>query len=341
MFSLITFLLLSFVSSIGAKSCTFRAQCLSVTENLNYVDCVDGTCECLTDFGFSGNASITDKCICESPKMVYTKFVAPHLLRYCVNIQDAVACDKQKEFNAIMEAQTRRLYDNMIWPTCLELVQDHFFGNNTLLDDLMDENARGRSDPYGEFDSRRTLLEVYYGTVSLGQIRVINTVYKKLVTQDNTIAVRVDLFFGEYPDSESTTPTRVYNVTQTAFIAFDPETHLIVSIESTNHNLGKASDTPKSPQVLADNCFLIMNIANCNGTNDPSGFYANATDCYEFMDAISYGTFDDLRTNSVNCRLFHALLAVWDPELHCPHTGKTGGGKCYDVSLEDYYTKDY
>jgi hypothetical protein len=65
--------LLLFIYETNGLSCETRYDCLSVTKQLQYVKCVSSQCECLLIDGFSGNATITNKCRCLAPSRVYWK----------------------------------------------------------------------------------------------------------------------------------------------------------------------------------------------------------------------------------------------------------------------------
>ncbi|KAF3931350.1 hypothetical protein ABW19_dt0210360 [Dactylella cylindrospora] len=62
--------------------------------------------------------------------------------------------------------------------------------------------------------------------------------------------------------------------------------------------------------------------------------------CFKQLIAKDFGTFDKLWADSVTCRIVHLILAVVDPEEHCPHVGPTGGGKCVDWSYTDRLFND-
>lgn len=64
--------------------------------------------------------------------------------------------------------------------------------------------------------------------------------------------------------------------------------------------------------------------------------YESLDECQQFLGALPRGSLDQGASNSVTCRSIHAVLVAFRPELHCPHIGKTGGGKCTDVSYDDY-----
>jgi hypothetical protein len=52
----------------SALSCSEQWQCSSVTEDYNYVRCIEGNCTCKD--GFLGNATADDKCRCSAPNTV-------------------------------------------------------------------------------------------------------------------------------------------------------------------------------------------------------------------------------------------------------------------------------
>lgn len=44
--------------------------------------------------------------------------------------------------------------------------------------------------------------------------------------------------------------------------------------------------------------------------------------------------------DNVVCRQIHLLLTNVRPEVHCPHVGPTGGGKCVDIEYSREYFDD-
>ena len=132
------------------------------------------------------------------------------------------------------------------------------------------------------------------------------------------------------------------NVTQTAFFTFD-NNNLVSSVEAINHNLAWAFENFQlSPnELIATTCNNILNIAKCGPSNDPLGYYTDMNDCMNFMASIPLGTLDKARDNSVVCRQYHSTLAIARPNVHCSHSGKTGGGKCVVSNYADYYLSNY
>ena len=91
--------------------------------------------------------------------------------------------------------------------------------------------------------------------------------------------------------------------------------------------------------LLVDNS--IIEGGKCPPQLDPDGYYVDINDCIDYLTQITYGTYDQSFSNTTVCRILHTLLTVFDPGHHCPHSGKSGGGKCIDVPYSDYYLTDY
>jgi hypothetical protein len=84
-------------ASVYCLECDRDSDCFSVSNHVTYVSCLDGFCECLTENGFTGNATFEDKCSC--PFSVYGGNGGP----YCKQ------CDPPRQIE----------YDNTGIPRCL------------------------------------------------------------------------------------------------------------------------------------------------------------------------------------------------------------------------------
>jgi hypothetical protein len=58
-----------------------------------------------------------------------------------------------------------------------------------------------------------------------------------------------------------------------------------------------------------------------------------ATDCASWDE----GELGDTADNTAHCRLYHAIAAGDDPNLHCPHAAPDGGGQCVDPPTCEAY----
>ncbi|KAI8469053.1 MAG: hypothetical protein J3K34DRAFT_522429 [Monoraphidium minutum] len=83
-----------------------------------------------------------------------------------------------------------------------------------------------------------------------------------------------------------------------------------------------------TPEVQGVNIDLICRAhqASCRGANQQ---YETVDTCKAFMVSIdALAPIHRLAGNNVACRMFHARYIDVDPDVHCPHIGPSGGGKC-------------
>lgn len=325
---------------INALNCPQgQYQCSSVTLDYNYVECSSGTCKCRTSLGFVGNATLAGKCSCPSPLEVYWKSGVP----YCTSLQNGVQFQLNTTRDKILREKTTSLFNYILWPNsqalAYQILADNLVGGYF---DLFAENAKGRVDPLGSFNDKKGIVEYYVGTIWTGVSRVLSYHIRALVASGNKVGVTADMLFAQYATPTDTVPYYYYNFTQTGIITFD-DNNLIKSMDMINRNVGLNvghlfDESDEHRQIV---CYIIMVQANCNSTYDPAGYYSSFEDCYNYQKAIPFGNWDNQRTNSTLCRLYHATLAGIDPYHHCPHAGKTGGGKCFDYPREAYWDVDY
>jgi hypothetical protein len=100
-------------------------------------------------------------------------------------------------------------------------------------------------------------------------------------------------------------------------------------------------------QVIQEICGL--QAQTCVG---PNTVYDGVDDCMRTLAAKPFGRSDETWGDNVVCRIVHVLLTKIRPEagftfehpeffrsdfrqVHCPHVGPTGGGKCIDVEYND------
>jgi len=219
--------------------------------------------------------------------------------------------------------------------------------------------AKGRVDPVGQFNDYEGLIEYFYGFVWLPFSTVDSIHINKLFSQGNIVYVNVNIHFVQPDLQNPSNPPRLYNLTQSGTFTFD-DNGLIISSDLIIHNLGASPggnvidpNVPAQKLASASNtCAFIMGLVQipgipftgCNSTWDPSGYYTDFNDCLNYMvNVIPFGSWDNIYFggNSVACRTLHSLLAIGRPEQHCPHSGKTGGGKCINHDYQSYYLTDF
>lgn len=321
-------LLIAFLSPCDAVNCTAQYQCMGVSAQYDFVSCTAGSCICKTSQGISGNATAQWPCGCSAPGSVYWIGGQP----YCIDIPAAAASISR---NDILKAQARKVYTNLITPTASKIIS-----GEVSVDDVFAPVSVGRIDPVGVFDSRPVLLEYYYVFAATDASYVQSVDFVSLFASGNEAFVRVNILFVA-----NTPGVQPFNVTQTARYRFDSN-NKITSVDGIIHNMGRAVDPPAVQSVrdylIASMCTkLTVNPGPCNATTDPLGYYSSFQDCVDFMHSLEYGSYDQTFSDTVTCRSVHTTLAVVDPHKHCPHTGKTGGGKCRYWPYTEYYTYDF
>jgi len=317
---------------VAPLNCTADYQCSPVTSNYNYVSCVQGTCACKSELGFDGNASSTDPCQCNPDKNVYWDGDVP----FCIAFQECATNDEALERTAFLLQQVTRVYESLIFPTPTLILE-----GEVSISDLFSPLARGRVDPLGTFESPGTLLEYFYALAITPTTTCTAINIKDLFGVGDEVYIRVDVTF----ESTAGPVPFPFNLTESGRFTFDDQNR-VLSTELIIHNLGKATDPPVAaqPSFIEAVCgILLVQPACCaSAALDPTGYYTSFDDCINFMTTqIPFGTFDQAFSNSVSCREIHALLAIFDPVTHCPHAGKTGGGKCVDVPYADYYLENF
>lgn len=340
LFFVVVFVL--FIGGANSLACTSKTQCLSVSRQLNYVDCdsSSGQCACLNMNGFSGNATPECKCDCVSPSKV---FLLDSGSAYCSDIAASVVNANEKLQADYQVAIIKAVYDGLVWPAPRDIMIALITGQPSIIYNYFAENARGRVDPVGTFSTHDGIVEYFYGLTWTGATKITKVQFKKLISQGNIVHSNVVLTFNLYDQTQQHV-IFTYNLTQSGSFTFDANKK-IASADLIIHNLGEISDkqTPKGPEFINTLCYLILNVAGCNATFDPQGFYADFPDCVQHFNQYEWGSMDNVyfNGNTAICRFFHALLAIGRPHVHCSHSGRTGGGKCQKHDYSSYYTVDY
>jgi len=342
------FLVLSPV--VNGLSCTAQYQCSSVSTDYNYVQCVSGQCQCLKSNGFNGTATTSDPCRCDytvawggSPSQPYCKICNPPRyidyyagMPYCVNAAQCEALETENDTDAIMEYVVTQVYERLLYPTPIAIMEE----GEAAVADLFSPNVQGRVSPVGSFSDFTSVQEYFYGLGAASKITKVTI--EKMAVLGNYVSIWVVLFFD---NSAQGTPS--YNLTQTGFFTFDNTNH-IVSMDLDILNLGWALDGDSATNATTRNNIingvcttLVVSPGFCPPSADPTGYYSNFTDCVNFMQSITYGTWAHANSNTVICRSLHTILTAFRPDVHCPHAGKTGGMKCVDTPYSSFYDETF
>jgi len=345
-------ILLGFTSLVYGLACTAQYQCSGVSNDYNYVNCVNGQCQCLTANGFNGTATTSDPCRCDynlawggSPSQPYCIVCNPPRsiqyyqgMPYCVNPPECQNLEQASDRNAILTSKVEQVYLRLIYPQPILIIT-----GQQSVSDLFAPTAKGRVSPVGSFDDFTSIEEYFYGLGAASRITQIT--FKKLAVTGNYVSIWVVLYFNGTATGQPS-----YNLTQTGFYTFDSN-NLIESVDLDILNLGWALDgdtltNNASRQAIINNvCATLVGAPGHPGTcppaDDPTGFYSSIGDCQTFMNSIPFGTWAHANANSVICRELHTILTAFRPTVHCPHTGKTGGMKCVDTLYSSFYDEDF
>mmetsp|Transcript_22660 Transcript_22660/g.22862 ORF Transcript_22660/g.22862 Transcript_22660/m.22862 type:complete len:311 (-) Transcript_22660:153-1085(-) len=272
------------------------------------------------------------------------------------NGKNSMSCDDYRE-------TATTLITNVIYPKPLRIVQDH-----SLLSPILEEDVKLRVTPVGSFAGFDGVIEYFYGFGLLYEIQDIEIV--SMICEDDQIASQVNVIFPS-----SLPGTKVYpgsfKLTLMAFYKFNNKNAKVMSIDSSILNMGEAFDRPNEVnpattftywmETYATICGISVNgkvgdrVFNsaggtCVGDNAiwTNSFGLSEYDfCMAFVSGqinspltnapIDYGSYNRQNSNTVVCRLTHVQLAIFDPALHCPHVGLTGGKACVDHSYRSFY----
>jgi hypothetical protein len=332
---------LTFVLYSHALSCSEQYQCTSVSEDYNYVQCVSGKCQCRTSSGFVGAATSEDKCRC--PFGVYWGSNGPQCKQcdpprsivwldgnpYCVDGAECEELTADEVIQQIRKQKVREIYENLIYPKPLAILADH-----SIALEQFSDSVTGRVTPVGQFSDFEGVLEYFYALALTPTAFVPSVNIRTLISTGDRVGVRVDITFNRTDGSGFQ-----YNLTQTGFYEFDSNNR-VKEFDVAILNLGAAVDTPEEarPFAIQQMCNTVM---VSPGFCANLGEFADYTDCVNFMNALPFGSWNRANSNTTTCRLLHTILTAVRPDVHCPHVGKGGGGKCQEFPYEYHYTHDF
>jgi hypothetical protein len=316
-------------------------QCNVVSTNPNYAYCDNATnqCRCQTSQGFVGNATLEQKCFCPSDLDVFNVGGTP----YCTSFQNGVNYVLEKKNNDHIIATVSDIYNKIIHPypqiTLYNLVHDL---PDPYLDHFTNDTV-GRVSPVGTFHGKALVVEYYGGATFTGATRIIKVRLQALTAYNNIGTSNVELHFNVM-NSDQTQAVRAYNLTISGADKF--RNGQIYTADKIIHNLDAAVTSVgtlnfSSPALHQQICYSLISLNGC-AARDPNG-YANMSDCIAFMASLKPGNLGDtlFDANTVACRYFHMVFTFADPNTHCPHTGKGGGGKCIVTPYIQYYYEQY
>lgn len=346
--------LLGIVLGVNSLVCQNANQCTSVSDDRNFVDCVNGVCVCNSDRGFLGSATVTDKCTCpyktyggnggfyckqcDAPRRMYYDNGVP----YCANPAEC-------ENNLITKRQRMENHLISFWT---KLTNKAKFNSS----EFFAPNLEGRPDPYyiNGIHDHKTAFEylLYGGKLQYHQVTIQSLTIDTVKNMVSNI-VDIEVFVGYLNDTFQVFPgfgpfipgtpggNGLANATMHFTWSFDENGDKIVAYEAVSRSTGGGFD-PTGPNVATIRVALRQQLcathaAKCTGNLSQ---YSSMNDCISFLSAIDPGSFYYAWKNNAVCRSVHANLALTDPETHCEHLSRTSS-KCRDTPYKSYYNQMY
>ncbi len=268
----------------------------------------------------------------------------------CVNLQDAAQLVRDNDTSATNLNVVESLFKAMIWYNNTVNPFRYIYSaiglpSNNSIFEFFAPNASIYAVPFGGFNDP-VAAALYYLVPTVWQVQVPAVFFYHNFGRGNQVHLRSDIGFGY-------SGVIYANVTEVAAYTMNANNR-IGSADAVAYYVGKASNPPAYLQQAYLEGFCADMTMNpgfwstttqkngfCSSHYDPLGFYANYSDCMAFVSSIPFGTYDDGEEGSFICRLIHTQMSFFDPAVHCPHAGKTGGGFCVPHSYNSFYQRVY
>jgi hypothetical protein len=317
-------LFFAFLGLAFALNCTTSRNCHSVTTSDNYVACISGVCQCLTNQGFDGLATLASPCDCLEPKDVYMDNNGPSGRTY--NCIDVAATTANLARQAAMKQQVIQIYRNTIGVTLPYEISEEYIS----VAHLFAPNVKARVSPIGHLNGV-TFKQFFYSLAAASNI--VNVFFVDLQAEGNVVSVRIDTQANE-------TGSPMFNLTTFGSFYFDPNNLTVIAADLILANWGKIQNLPSFayPYAIAGICEVSS--AYCTGVNQQYSSYA---DCVSFLTALNFGTYDQFG-NTTSCRTIFTDMIPTAPivdgaNLHCPDIGRNSP-QCSDTGYPTFYTND-
>lgn len=337
-------LLLLFFRETNCIQCGQNGKCPnSVTEHHKYGYCHNVTNECLCreDRGFVGNATPQWPCQCPPELDIFRDSGEP----WCTSLKNGVQYQLDKARNDHIISVEMGMYTELIYPRSAEINFNLINGIPDRYLNYFTNDTKGRVSPVGTFSGLALVVEYYVGSTVTGATRIVNVSFNAVGAYNNTGWVSTNLGFHVMNAAQNQT-LRSYILTQMGYDRHNENG--IHSADKDILNLNAAVNWVgtlnfSSPALHLQICTVLITLSQCNATRDPLGYFASIPECTAFMGNRTPGDLGDtlFRADTVACSYFHMVFTRADPVNHCPHAGKTGGGKCITTPYIQFYSEVY
>ncbi|AEO60050.1 hypothetical protein MYCTH_2308868 [Thermothelomyces thermophilus ATCC 42464] len=238
------------------------------------------------------------------------------------------------------------IYNLTVYPNQLPIFQA---GGAGVPNGLFNKNVVGRVDPVGNFTDFEESVEYFFALSPLPQgnpAKAAITGYQitEFSSQCRDVAASVVYLYcsvvnpGCADHGKPLPPLK-----QVAFWRFDEHgavlkydawiPNLNTWVESTT--AANADDPQSRASAIAQICGATQ--TRCQG---PNAQWSSVEECMTALSQKSYGSYDEAWGDNIVCRSIHVVLTQVRPDVHCPHVGPTGGGKCVDEPYPANYFSD-
>ncbi|KAJ7065670.1 hypothetical protein C8F01DRAFT_967399, partial [Mycena amicta] len=219
---------------------------------------------------------------------------------------------------------------------------------------LFNANATGRVAPVGEFTGFQDSIEYFWGLAPIpsgsppsGPV-ILSATLNSFTSGCAEVAASTVYLQINMLNADGSDGGLISTIKQVAFWHFDP-TGAVLQYDafipnldppaSLTHGFGDDVDAGVGLYSTSGMTSVIDGVCGaqaetCVGANQ---VYATVDDCVATLTAKAFGRFDETWGDNVVCRAVHVILTAIRPEVHCPHVGPTGGGKC----IQTHYNVNY
>ncbi|KAK0649956.1 hypothetical protein B0T16DRAFT_326117 [Cercophora newfieldiana] len=248
---------------------------------------------------------------------------------------------KERNFNTISS-----IYNLTVYPHQLPIIQG---GGAGVPPGLFSSDVVGRVDPVGDFVGFEDSIEYFFALSPLPQGNGASsaiTSYK--ITEFSSACAGVAasvvyLFCSVFNPGSPNHGKALAPLKQVAFWRFD-EVGAVLKYDAWIPNLNNWVEATEAapitnPQFQAQSIQVICAVTQmrCTGVNSQ---WANIGECVAALTQKPYGNYDAAWGDNVVCRSIHLVLTQVRPDVHCPHVGPTGGGKCINVPYPTDFFSD-
>ncbi|KAH0537939.1 hypothetical protein FGG08_005389 [Glutinoglossum americanum] len=237
------------------------------------------------------------------------------------------------------------IYDLTVFPNQLPIL---IHGPNAVPAGLFNNDASGRVNPVGNFSGFEDSIEYFFALSPIAQQGVRSVVISKAEIVEFTSSCPEVAASVVYLETKVVNPggqddgKQLSTLKQVAFWRFD-DCGAVLKYDAWIPNLNtwlevnngfSISDPSQQARSIEGLCAVTQQ--KCMGADSQ---WTDIDHCVTSLSQKPYGTYDEAWGDNIVCRTIHLVLTTVRPDVHCPHVGPSGGGKCVDYPYQlEYFT---